>query len=129
MPKRTVHGTLADALGDVSAESYTLAITPVLSAGQRVGVISPTDATPGAVYMPHERTFEVVDGETTFKLLESDAVDGRVLYDLQLRGPAFDTTKVDGVYVPTDAEHPDPLYLWQLIKDYSGRTLLPAALG
>ena len=44
-------------------------------------------------------------------------------------GPAFDTTKVDGVYVPTDAEHPDPLYLWQLIKDYSGRTLLPAALG
>ncbi len=80
--------------------------------------------------MPVPRTYAITDGETTFKLLESaDVDDGGVLYALALRGPAFDTAYVAGVYVPTAAAHPDPLYLWQLIKTYSGRAFLPPCSG
>ena len=126
MPKRTVHGTLADALGEVAAETFDLTITPVLNGGRRVGTVSPSGGAAGATYVPRERTVEIVDGETTFQILESDAVDDGVLYDLVQRGPMFDSTRVAGVYVPDAAEHPDPLYLWQLIQDYSGRTLAAA---
>ena len=131
MPNRTVHGVLADALGDVYADEFTLGVTTVLSEARRVATFDPADpdgaplnpeySATGAVYAPRPRTIWIMAGTTTFQLLESDDPDGMILYDFRLRGTNFPATTVRGVLCPNTTEHPDPLYLWQLVKDYSGR--------
>ena len=138
MPLRTVHAIPADALAEIpTAGSFALHITPFLADGRRVDAINPTDADAqplnadydetGATYLPEPRTVTIAGADTTFELLESRSVDGTVLYDFIIRGPAFDAAKIRGIYCPNTAEHPDPLHLWQLIKTYSGRTQPPPA--
>lgn len=111
MTPRTIHAALVDGSGDPipAGAGWTLTVTAV----QRIGTLAP-DAIPGfpdsAMWAPSQECLPL-GGETTFELLPA-------AYDLLLRGPGFATTLLK-VRVPDEDEHPDPLHLWQLLRDYS----------
>ena len=139
MPNRTIDGVLTDALGNVYADEFTLGIVPVLSGERQVAALDPADAdamplnpayeTTGATYAPRPRTVTITSGRTTFQLLESDDPDGEVLYEFRLRGTGFAPATISGVRCPNKLEHPDPLYLWQLVKNYSDYSFVPVQRG
>ncbi len=127
MPLRTIHAILAD--GELATEDYAITITPVLADGKRIGVFNPADAeaTPlnpdyaatGATYLPRPYVVPIVSGMATFELLESADPEPNVLYRFRIQGSMVDPVVVTGVRCPSISEHPDPLYLWQLIQDYA----------
>ncbi len=119
MSQRTIHANLTSTAAADAA--FALTITPVLAGGARLGTRLPDPpATAKSTFVPLCVSVTVDGGETEFELLTTTSVDNRgVLYDFSLRGPGFPTAIVRGVRVPDVAEHPDPLYLWQLVEDYA----------
>ena len=128
MPQRTIHVVIA--AGELATEDYAITITPVLADGKRIGVFDPgnPDATPlnpdyaatGATYFPRPYVVPIVSGRATFQLLESAAPKPNVLYTLRIAdGSGGNPVVITGIRCPNLADHPDPLYLWQLIRDYT----------
>ncbi len=118
MPLRTIHATLTTAAA--ADTTFALSITPTLVDGARLGTRLPDPpATAKSTFVPLCVGVTVDGGKTEFELLSSTSVAGGVLYDFLLRGPGFRTAIIKGVRVPEVAEHADPLYLWQLIADYT----------
>ena len=139
MAKRQVHGVLADAMADVYASEFLLDVAPYLADGDRVGVFDPADtaAAPlnpdysatGATYLPVPYSVAITAGRTTFELLESDDPNPDVRYTIRLRGSMLEPVTVTGIRCPSVAEHPDPLYLWQLINGYRDTPFSPIVRG
>ena len=129
MPLRTVHVVIADARGELATDDYSITTTPAVAGGARIGAFDPADpdAAPlnpsysftGAMFLPGPRTETIRNGRGSFQLLESDDPNPDVLYMFRIQGTMVDPVVVMGVRCPSLAEHPDPLYLWQLIRDYS----------